>query len=89
MVRSCLISAKDALSKLTHNLTLCLGFTISFGAFREYYFYNSAFEGNQVIAVTGVVSTVGTHFNSEKIIYPCSYLAGCDSNPLPCLGAFT
>jgi len=34
------------------------GFTISFGAFREYYFTNSAFAGNQTIAVIGVVSTV-------------------------------
>ncbi|KAE8321624.1 hypothetical protein BDV39DRAFT_210549 [Aspergillus sergii] len=45
------------LASVSVMLQLTWGLTISFGAFREYYFYESAFSGNQVIAVIGVVST--------------------------------
>lgn len=38
-------------------LQLTWGFTISFGTFREYYFRESIFAGNQSIAMIGVVST--------------------------------
>ncbi|KAE8137269.1 major facilitator superfamily domain-containing protein [Aspergillus pseudotamarii] len=50
-------SAWIFLASVSVMLQLTWGFTISFGAFREYYFYGSAFSGNQVIAVIGVVST--------------------------------
>ncbi|KAE8399000.1 major facilitator superfamily domain-containing protein [Aspergillus pseudonomiae] len=50
-------SAWIFLASVSVMLQLTWGFTISFGAFREYYFYESAFSGNQVIAIIGVVST--------------------------------
>ncbi|KAK3314214.1 major facilitator superfamily domain-containing protein [Apodospora peruviana] len=45
------------LASVSVMLQLTWGFTISFGAFREYYFNQSMFSRNQTIAVIGVVST--------------------------------
>lgn len=72
-------------------LFVSIGFTLSFGAFREYSFDNSAFAGNQLIAITGVMSTVSSEVDSEEVIdrsILISYIAGCDLNLLSFAGAF-
>ncbi|KAB8217049.1 major facilitator superfamily domain-containing protein [Aspergillus novoparasiticus] len=62
-------------------LQLTWGFTISFGAFREYYFYESAFSGSQVIAVIGVASTPLLCVSSA-IVVAASIGAGFSHTPV-------